>query len=120
MAEKLTAIVAMAGSAGALQVMFDQVHALVQPDRSCLFLLYHRGDGPAAGLNRLLPPSSGFTAKPLRLGEAVEPRTIYYPASGVTYGVRNGRVEAIGDLRPRPNLDATLIALAGEYGPRLI
>ena len=30
MAERLTAVVAMAGSAGALQVMFDQVRRLVE------------------------------------------------------------------------------------------
>ncbi|HUR25774.1 MAG TPA: chemotaxis protein CheB [Candidatus Thermoplasmatota archaeon] len=54
-------------------------------------------------------------------GQPVEAGAIYYPASGVTYGVKDGRIVVIGeDLRPRPNLDASLAALAQEYGPRLL
>jgi chemotaxis response regulator CheB len=118
---ELSAVVAMAGSAGALQVMFDQVRRLVQPDSSCLFLLYHRGDGAASDWNRLLPEGSGFVAKPLTHGQPVEPGTIYYPASGVTHIVAGGRIEALSaTLRPRPNLDAFLAALASEYDSRVL
>ncbi|MEA3137521.1 MAG: two-component system, chemotaxis family, protein-glutamate methylesterase/glutaminase [Thermoplasmata archaeon] len=121
MAERLTAAVVMAGSAGALEVMFDQVRRLVQPDNSSLFLLYHRGDGAAADWSRVLPKDSGFVAKPLNPGQPVTPGTVYYPDSGVTYGVVAGRIEVVGeDLRPSPNLDASLAALAREYGPRLV
>jgi hypothetical protein len=120
MAQDLAAVVAMAGSAGALGVMFEQVRRLVQPDSSCLFLLYHRGDGVASDWNRLLPEGSGFVARPLQEGLPVEPATIYYPTSGVTYGVVGGRIAALGDLRPRPNLDAFLSTLAREYGPRVV
>lgn len=121
MAEDLSAVVAMAGSTGALEVMFDQVRRLVQPDNSSLFLLYHRGDGAAIDWNRVLPKDSGFVAKPLAPGQPVTSGTIYFPSSGVTYGVVAGRIEVVGeDLRPRPNLDASLAALAREYGPRLV
>jgi two-component system, chemotaxis family, protein-glutamate methylesterase/glutaminase len=120
MGSKVSVAVVMAGSAGSLQVMFDQVRSLVQPDSSCLFLLYHRGEGPASDWNRLLPKRSGFVAKPMEVGRPVEPRTIYYPSSGITYGVRDGTIKAVGDLRPRPNLDATLQTLAAEYGERLV
>jgi chemotaxis response regulator CheB len=118
---ELKAVVAMAGSAGALQVMFDQVRRLVQPDSSCLFLLYHRGDGAASDWNRLLPSGSGFVAKPLEHGQRVEPGTIYYPTSGVTHVVVGGRIEALSaSLRPRPNLDVFLAALASEYNSRVL
>lgn len=120
MGSEVSVAVVMAGSAGSLKVMFDQVRSLVQPDSSCLFLLYHRGEGPASDWNRLLPERSGFVAKPLEVGRPVEPRTIYYPSSGITYGVRDGTINAVGDLRPRPNLDATLQTLASEYGERLL
>lgn len=113
-------VVVLAGSAGALPTILQQLTQLKFTDTSALFVVYHRAgehDFPMADYAK----GSRFKVVSAVDGEVVKTNHVYYPRRSLDLDVKDGRLRVSKpEGGSHPSIDRLLVSLAQEYGDRVV
>lgn len=113
-------VVTLAGSAGALPIMYAVASRARATGGASLFFIYHRGGAPAFEWGTRVS-QAGFRAEVARAGEAILSNVLYHAHDAQAILVRDGRIVLVSDeARPHSNIDLHLKSIALEFGDRAV